>query len=307
MQLGDVLNSTSYPRRRIQIDTETALVSSPLVISFIIFAKMSNQTASAPILDHLVVLVSHATLLKLPDQLKDVLVIAPGGTHADGATANKLILFEDGFYIELIAFVEGKDPNLRKKHRWGQQKENTIIDWAYTLPDERDFEAVRERVGQTGTGITYAEPTSGGRTREDGTELKWAVAISRDELNNALTPGYLPFWCLDRTSRSLRVPYENNPQHTRHPSGVRGVSTISVTVPTKEVKNLGQAYNAVHNASNSTDGWHFSVPSGTTKAKHTIALSGSNEEASISLTFLGSPTSPPTLELLPGLILNIEQ
>lgn len=40
-----------------------------------------------------------------------------GGKHADGKTENKLILFRDGTYLELIAFVND-DPEKRKGHWW---------------------------------------------------------------------------------------------------------------------------------------------------------------------------------------------
>ena len=38
-----------------------------------------------------------------------------GGTHADGATHNALIVFADGSYIELIAFLDSGAP-----HRWAE-------------------------------------------------------------------------------------------------------------------------------------------------------------------------------------------
>ena len=61
---------------------------------------------SRPNLDHIVILISHDALLTLSDHLQDHFVIAPGGTHADGLTSNKLILLPDGVYLESIAFAK---------------------------------------------------------------------------------------------------------------------------------------------------------------------------------------------------------
>lgn len=271
---------------------------------------MSSQAAPQPSLDHIVILVSHETLVGLPDRLKGSFTVAPGGTHADGLTSNRLILFEDGVYIELIAFFDNIDPDRRKKHRWGQLKEGAIIDWAYTLRHESDFAAVQQRVDNAQAGFTYSDPVSGGRTKPDGTVLKWAVAAARDAQGNASWPGILPFWCLDRTDRQLRVPYETDHQRTHHPCGALGVSSLALSVPEQEVTALGRVYDGIHHqsgsASGSGQGWHFDVPSGSTAGKHAIRLLGSDGASGIKLVLQGTGDSPATVELLPGLELQIE-
>jgi hypothetical protein len=248
--------------------------------------------------------VSHETLLDLPSRLQHVLVVAPGGTHADGVTTNKLILFQDGFYIELIAFVNGIDDDLRKKHRWGHEEENTIIDWAYTLPHEDGFAAVRHRVQKADTIFNYTEPIPGGRTREDGVVLKWAVAVARNG-DEALQPGIVPFWCLDRTARKLRVPYEENLAQTRHPCGARGISTLSVTAPEDQVNEISAVYDAIH-APLSARAWNFGVPSGSTTAKHSVSLLASSKHA-IKISLWASSDSPRSVELLPGVTFELER
>lgn len=92
-----------------------------------------------PILDHVVILVSYKSLQELPKNLENSLIVIEGGSHADGRTVNKLIIFSDGSYIELIAFRDGLDPERRKERRWGSLKECAIVDWAYTLADVREF------------------------------------------------------------------------------------------------------------------------------------------------------------------------
>jgi hypothetical protein len=66
-------------------------------------------------LDHLVVLVRD-----LEGAIGDYGVlgfaVTPGGEHADGLTRNALIPFEDGSYLELVAFL---DPEDTRDNVWG--------------------------------------------------------------------------------------------------------------------------------------------------------------------------------------------
>ncbi|KAJ4391265.1 hypothetical protein N0V93_004882 [Gnomoniopsis smithogilvyi] len=189
-------------------------------------------SVASPILDHIVVLVTHDILLNLPSWLDEAFTVLNGGRHADGVTENKLILFQDGVYIELIAFVPGKDDE-RKSHRWGQRRQGHIIDWANTLHDEDDLAAIRSRVASADTGLKYDEPQSGGRVRPDGKELKWvtsAPTISDDSSKlNEFVGGEAPFWCLDRTPRDLRVPYQVE-GNVQHPCGALGVAGVTVAI-----------------------------------------------------------------------------
>ncbi|KAK2593078.1 hypothetical protein QQS21_009208 [Conoideocrella luteorostrata] len=267
---------------------------------------MAAEIQPQPLIDHLVVLVSHATLLKLPDQLQDSFVVAPGGTHTGGATLNKLILFQDGFYVELIAFAETVDPEKRKNHRWGRLEENQIIDFAYSLTDERDFKAVQQRVEQAGTPIRYSDPIAGGRTTDDGTVLKWAVAEALDESRHELHPGKLPFWCLDRTPRKLRVPFQSDPEKTQHPSGASGISSLSITVDSRELGALSQVYDAIHDSHGSTNTWHFGIPSGDATAKHALSLSGKDRASGVTIVLRGNNSSPAKVEIVPGVIFELE-
>lgn len=266
-------------------------------------AKMSSQTDSLPILDHIVILVAYSTLESLPAKLKGSFVVAPGGSHADGLTANKLILFEDGTYIELIAFVSGVDPGRRQQHRWGRLQEDAIIDWAYTLEHEAGFAAVQQRVARSQSGLEYSDPSRGGRTKPDGTAIKWAVAAAQCSDGSPARPGSIPFWCLDRTSRSLRVPYQQDRWLTQHACGARGVSSVAIYVPEHEVLALSQAYDAIHA---STDGgaWHFRVVSGSIAGRHTTSLSGSEGAPRIELALHGD--SATSAEVVPGVLLRVE-
>lgn len=68
-------------------------------------------------LDHVVMLLPYELITKPPAWITDNFVVSPGGTHADGKTENRLVLFQDGTYLELIAFVND-DPDKRKGHWW---------------------------------------------------------------------------------------------------------------------------------------------------------------------------------------------
>lgn len=199
-----------------------------------------------PILDHIVILVPHKTLTNLPPWLTGAFTILNGGRHAGGITENKLILFRDGVYLELIAFVPGeKEAEGRRSHNWGSRREGHIVDWANTLDDEDDLQAIRSRVGAAETGIAYGDPAPGGRVTPGGTELEWVVSTPRTGGAARFVGGEVPFWCLDRTPRELRVPYRVGP-NVRHACGAVGVHRVSVLVGDEELfRTLKGTYDAL--------------------------------------------------------------
>ncbi|KAM0266825.1 hypothetical protein ACHAPA_006602 [Fusarium lateritium] len=273
---------------------------------------MTETNNLRPILDHIVILVSYETLQELPKRLENALTVIDGGTHADGRTINKLIEFSDGVYIELIAFQDGLDPEKRKTHRWGEQEENTIIDWAYTLPQEKDFGVIQQRVKEASSEVVYDDPVSGGRIRPDGVELKWSVASAYAVSGNALHPGKAPFWCLDRTPRHLRVPYKDedgsSPSYTKHPSGAVGVSRVSISVPEAERDTIAKVYNGIHGSITDGGAWPFVVHSESAEGKHQITLGSSeDEQRQIHLALLGNENSPSSIDILPGLKFSFER
>jgi len=259
---------------------------------------MSSHTAQTPILDHFVILVSHKTLLRISEYTDGQFTLAPGGTHADGLTTNKLILLPDGVYLEFIAFFDDVDPEKRRQHRWGNEKEGTIIDWAFTLPSENDFGTIQQRVQDAATGFSYTNPIPGGRTKPDGTVLQWAICAPKGEQGNGVAPGSMPFWCLDRTPRAHRVPYEVDAHLTRHTNGVQGVSSVLVQIPDGGDVKLKGTYDAIFGRA-----WKYWVPSLSKTSQHSVSLSGG--KAAIHLVFHGSKDGQ--VELLPGLLFDIEE
>lgn len=275
-----------------------------------------STTTPSPALDHIVILVPHETLQNLPSWLTTAFTISPGGRHADGVTENKLILLQDGVYLELIAFVPGQDVG-RASHRWGARREGHIIDWANTLlvgggKDEDALEGVRARVKAAETGIVYETPLPGGRVRApDGVELKWVTCSPRivqsssssspeeeeeegegEDEKSSFVGGEAPFWCLDRTPRGLRVPYQGEgTESARHPCGVLGVRDILVAVGEERLfRMLKATYDALQGeeGKKSTSGeegfsWNLHVPEidgdKAGEKKRTLSLIKIEEEA----------------------------
>ncbi|OAA54603.1 glyoxalase family protein [Niveomyces insectorum RCEF 264] len=235
-----------------------------------------------PTLDHIVVLVPQHELKALPSWLTTEFTVLNGGQHAGGATENKLILFQDGVYIELIAFVEGTGDHGsgRRSHRWGAQPEGRIIDWALGLaplapvndPAQREretdesFKAIQARVRGAGARIAYRDLAANGRTTPDGVVLKWAASLPAvidgdgGVLGSNLTGGVLPFWCLDRTERKLRVPYQSDPAFAQHPSAAVGVAGINLHVADIELlERLRRVYDVLL-AKKVESVWELAVP-----------------------------------------------
>lgn len=190
-------------------------------------------------LDHIVILLPISQLHSLPSWLSDNFTISPGGTHADGRTENVLILLGDGVYIELIAFTSTTSPESRATHRWGK-KPYGVVDYAFTLDSKdttTDYKTLveqwnREVVDQ---GLYAKGLVAGGRTRPDGTVLKWEIAAPHGD-----NTGKANFWCLDVTPRELRVPLSK--KGTTHPSGVVGVGEGVIHLPEEEKEALGRLF-----------------------------------------------------------------
>ena len=260
-------------------------------------------------LDHIVILVDHTYLLKIDEHLGNDFTIAPGGTHEDGLTWNRLILFQDGVYLELIAFFDDADPNKKAAHRWGNLQPGNIIDWACTLQEESQFSTIQQRVLNSRTGYAYDDPVPGGRVKPDGTKLEWAIGAARTPSGQPIPPGELPFWCLDRTARKLRVPYESAGKLTQHPCGVVGISRLVLEMPQEVVGKLDSVYGAIYDSSEawSLDSTHrFQVPSGKESGRQTISVKQEDEKSCIKLALAGTSSCPSFVELLPGLVAKIE-
>ncbi|KAK8875254.1 glyoxalase-like domain-containing protein [Apiospora arundinis] len=215
-----------------------------------------------PLLDHVVILVPHAFLLSPPPWLAESFTLYPGGQHRDGVTENVLVFFADGSYLELIAFVDNDTGEKgRPGHRWGAQKEGSVIDWALTLLSDptgdddptdvpestrAEFQEIQRGVKAAGAGgIGYQDLVGGGRNRPDGEVLKWATSSAEDAAaGKPLEPGVLPFWCLDVTDRLLRVPYREQAL-AKHASGAVGVAVLQVAPPSSSASDLRPMYDVL--------------------------------------------------------------
>ncbi|KAJ6620369.1 glyoxalase-like domain-containing protein [Mycena sp. CBHHK59/15] len=171
---------------------------------------MSTKT-----LDHIVHLTPPGTVEETSQQFRKLgFKVIDGGVHADGLTANSLVVLGDNVYIELIS--------KRESHKWAA-KSPGWIDYAFLgngsmkAPD-RISDIVNDRRGSSDRPL-YLDEVAGGRTRPDGEVLKWVIT-SPAEANSVL-----PFFCGDVTDRHLRVPTEPA-SNCRHPCGALGIAHI---------------------------------------------------------------------------------
>lgn len=168
-------------------------------------------------IDHIVIV--DRDLDVLSEQARSVgFTVVPGGEHAGGMTHNALIAFQDGSYIELIAFIE---PEKRSTHRWWSRlwKGGGLVDFALLGVDlASEVDAVTRR------GLATPPPEGSGRLRPDGERLEWQSSYPQTVVGES----GLPFLIEDLTPRSLRVPHE--PEETTHANGVIGIAGITLLV-----------------------------------------------------------------------------
>lgn len=167
-------------------------------------------------LDH-VVIASADLDATIADYRKLGFTVLQGGDHPGGVTYNALVIFQDGSYLELIAFRRA-DPN----NRWSRVFEKSgagFLDHAL-LPSDiaTDVAAAQKR------GLDMADPIPGGRLRPDGEKLEWKTARS--------PKSDVPFFCGDVTPRSLRV---QEGDVRVHPNGVTGIAAITLAVTDLDV------------------------------------------------------------------------
>ena len=164
-------------------------------------------------LDH-VVLVVLDLAVAVADHRARGFTVTPGGEHAGGLTHNALVGFQDGSYLEIIAFHDLAAA--RGKHSWAPvaDRGGGWADFALSSDDlRRDVAALSDLVARP--------PEDGGRARPDGVAIAWRVARLHKPL---------PFLIQDVTARELRVPGGDAAKHANGTTGVAGI-IIGATDP----------------------------------------------------------------------------
>jgi hypothetical protein len=161
-------------------------------------------------IDHLVIAVNDLEQAAA-DYRQLGFTVVPGGKHPVGSH-NALIAFEDGSYLEIIAFYrEAPD------HRWwGPLRQGErLVDYCLQTDDlPGDTRKLRER------GIAINDPVPWSRTRPDGYELHWKLSLV-----SGAHRGVAPFLIQDVTPREERIP-----RQWEHANGAVGIGTVSIAV-----------------------------------------------------------------------------
>jgi hypothetical protein len=142
--------------------------------------------------------------------------VTPGGEHAGGLTHNALIGFQDGSYLELIAFHDVAAA--RGKHSWAPVAERGG-GWADFALLSNDVAEEASALGE----LVARPPEEGGRTRPDSVAIAWRVARLEKPL---------PFLIEDLTARDLRVPHGAAARHANVTTGVASI-VLGATDPAR--------------------------------------------------------------------------
>ena len=161
-------------------------------------------------IDHLVIVVKDLGQATIDYQRLGFTVI-PGGRHPVGSH-NALISFQDGSYLEIIAFYRDA-----VDHRWWEplSKGERLVDFCFQTDDLRgDTDKLRS------AGVAINNPVPWSRKRPDGYELKWLLSLATGSHR-----GVAPFLIEDVTPRTERIP-----QEFHHENSVSGIEKITVAV-----------------------------------------------------------------------------
>ncbi|KAI8999133.1 glyoxalase-like domain-containing protein [Trametes punicea] len=223
---------------------------------------MTDDDASTRVLDHIVHLTPPGTLEESVNAFRNLgFTVTPGGTHAGGETANALVVFADGTYLELLHFTRppapapasasaptstsasprtSSSPSSTAGHPWAK-KHPGWIDYAFLGNAGRPSVAdtINRRADADGSGVRYARELRGGRKRaEDGRELEWLITAPEEAQGGGGNGpgagegarGRLPFFCGDVTPREWRVPLEPR-SNTEHANTAQGVAYVKLLAP----------------------------------------------------------------------------
>ncbi|KAJ3499922.1 hypothetical protein NLJ89_g10013 [Agrocybe chaxingu] len=204
---------------------------------------MSNADVNTRTLDHIVHLSPAGKLEETAQLFRGFgFTVLKGGVHIDGLTENNLVTFQDGTYVELIAFTHpvsyyppGSPERLaRESHPWAS-KHPGWIDYAFlgngllSPPSSRISTIINGRGESEGSGAHYTDEEPGGRTRPDGVALKWL--ITAPDIKKHPRRGVLPFFAeIKLNEASFLRKVSEDPEAIKHANGALGVSYLSVLV-----------------------------------------------------------------------------
>jgi hypothetical protein len=171
-------------------------------------------------LDHIII-----TVADLDAAMRDYdalgFTVMRGGVHANRATENALIVFEDGTYIELLA-------------RTGELPLPNLVDFStvfakgmglagYAL---RTDDLAAEKTRLEAQYIVVGDILPGERVRSDGKVVQWKLAQVNDS--------FAPFLIEDVTPRDWRIP--TDPALTTHANAAVGLGGVELAVA--EIKDI---------------------------------------------------------------------
>jgi catechol 2,3-dioxygenase-like lactoylglutathione lyase family enzyme len=165
-------------------------------------------------LDHAVIAV-HDLDATIQDYHSLGFTVVQGGTHANRATHNALITFSNGTYLELLTATHQPplpgmiDFSILLRHGEG------LVGFALRSND-LDADAARLRAD----GFAVNEVIPGERRREDGTLVRWKLALLDD--------GFAPFLIQDITPQERRI--STDPSVTTHANAALGLCGVEIAV-----------------------------------------------------------------------------
>jgi len=207
---------------------------------------------STKIIDHIVHITPPGTLEETTEQFRQLgFQVVPGGTHSGSFTANALVLFQDGVYLELISYIhppssyppDSPERRKRESSRWANAPPGWVDYACLGTGSESESQSISRiinaRAEIDGSGVHYNPEVKGGRERWDGRVVKWIISGPDDKHGN----GMLPFFCGDVTPRQWRVPSDNS--NTHHPSTALGVAHIRVLADSEAFTSISRQLTTV--------------------------------------------------------------
>ncbi|OJJ74849.1 hypothetical protein ASPBRDRAFT_40067 [Aspergillus brasiliensis CBS 101740] len=202
-------------------------------------------------LDHLLLQFNKEEFESPSKWLTDHFTIIEGGTHAGGLSRNKLIIFPDGTYLELLNWIN-------KPEDWRDRPGDFALTSLTPISAEDNHDRIvkaLDAIPDDSLGVTYSQPIDGGRQTPSGVDIRWKLLKALYSDAESTTPDLhprgrtdAPFFCHDVTDRVLRVPYDQS-SVVEHPSGATGIAGIEILVPKDRLQSYVALYTCIVGAS----------------------------------------------------------
>lgn len=200
-------------------------------------------------LDRITILVSHDTLISPPKWITDNFTLSPSPRSDESGVTAKQICFLDGSCLELVASPSDEPVQLPGHLQWDHKFGIKDFGFGSNQGAAETRARLDTALAEDESGLRYdtkLHAELGAIKLDSRTTTKYGTywAIRAPNTNHEYATGEIPlFYHSSILPRILR--YKTNPGWFFHPSGVYGITHLTLMVPAKRAQSLINTYSRI--------------------------------------------------------------